>query len=216
MATDTKEANRLRAARWRANNPEKAKAQRARLRARLRGEDIPYVKPNTTPIEVQREHHKRRMKEWHLKRKAKMAADPEYKEKTLAVRRDYSRRKYRISHGLDSATGASIVPRRHRALPPEEKARRAAVREAEKAERAAARAAAREAEKAKRAAIRLAEREERRKAKVEMQRAIRAAEVEAARQSRERARQAALPKPMTIRPKMRMGRLAAINKWYGF
>lgn len=196
MTPEQKEANRLRAARWREKNPEKKAEQGRRYRARLAGEEIPYLKPQTVPLEVQRAKKAALAKRWNERRKELIRTDPEYRAKILATKK----RSYRRARGLPEDAVLSMG----RNSDPQKAARIEA-----------ARAAKRAAKDAKMAA-RKQEREEARKlkarekaiAKLALERARRAAEVEAAKAIQPIAR------PVTQRqPEKRRGRLAALAGW---
>lgn len=85
--------DKLRYSQWRINNPDKVSEQRRRRSQRKAGKLEPWVKPEPLTDEQKRARDIERKKRDYLKRKARLAADPEYaanfyaKEKARAERR---------------------------------------------------------------------------------------------------------------------------------
>lgn len=85
--------DKVRYSQWRINNPDKVREQRRRFRARKSGKLEPFVKPEPLTEDQKRARDLERKKRDYLKRKARLAADPEYaadyyaKEKARADKR---------------------------------------------------------------------------------------------------------------------------------
>jgi hypothetical protein len=190
---------------WRENNPDKVKAQRERYKARIRGEDVPYLAKQRKSLEEQQEYHKNRHRLHHERVKKRLAEDPEYAAAYRAKSNERSHKRYRRLKGLpEDAVLRCGGPR----LSEEEKA----AREARKAEEKAIKLAERERQKLIRAQEKKAAKESARKARVEKIRRKRAEEVAAAKEKAAQAKAETSVKPFVFH-KPRMGRLSALRRW---
>lgn len=143
--------------RWRKENPEKVKAQQLRKRLRDKGILEPWQKPAKLSQEETSQRNKERLKEYHAKRKARMATDPVYAAEMKRIDNERAKARYerlrnnpealeawrlrernrkRLKRGIP--LDAPVMPYR---LTDEQRAQRQAEKERLKAERADTRAA---------------------------------------------------------------------------
>lgn len=143
--------------RWREENHDKVRAQRQRRHLRKKGLLPPWEKPVKLSEEETRQRNKERLKEYHAKRKARMATDPVYAAEMKRIDNERAKARYERLRNNQEALEAWRLRERNRKrlkrgipldapvmpyrLTDEQRAQRQAEKERLKLERAATRAA---------------------------------------------------------------------------